>query len=78
MFLYTQLFNLISDTAERGTPVEKDNKDKTVTGTRKWVLSRQEENLLNIIRSMDFGEVRVVITDGKPQRIEEIRKSIKL
>ncbi len=47
-------------------PVEKD---RAVTANKKWVLSRQEENLLNIIRSMDFGEVRVVITDGKPIRV---------
>ena len=53
-------------------------KDTPKTEKKKWVLSRQEENLLNVIRTMDFGEVRVVITDGKPQRIEEIRKSIKL
>ena len=41
-------------------------------------LSAQEQKLLEIIRNMDYGEMRVVITEGKPTRIEEIRKSIKL
>lgn len=38
----------------------------------------QERKIIEVIRNMDFGEVRVVITDGRPTRIEEIKKSIKL
>ena len=41
-------------------------------------LKMQEDNLIKIIRNIDFGEVRIVITDGRPTRIEEIKKSIKL
>ncbi len=41
-------------------------------------LTKQEDNLIKIIRNIDFGEVRIVITDGRPTRIEEIKKSIKL
>lgn len=41
-------------------------------------LTAQEQKLLEIIRSMDYGEMRVVITEGKPTRIEEIKRSIKL
>ena len=41
-------------------------------------LTVQEQKLLEIIRSMDYGEMRVVITEGKPTRIEEIKRSIKL
>ena len=41
-------------------------------------LTKQEENLIRILRSIDFGEARIVITDGRPIRIEEIKKSIKL
>ena len=41
-------------------------------------LTNEEEKLIKIIRRIDFGEARVVITDGKPTRIEEIKKSIKL
>lgn len=41
-------------------------------------MTDKEEKLLAIIRKMDFGEVRIVVTDGVPTRIEEIKKSIKL
>ncbi len=41
-------------------------------------LTDQERKLIEIIRNLGFGEVRIVITDGKPTRIEEIKKSIKL
>lgn len=41
-------------------------------------LTKEENNLIKIIREIDFGEVRVIITDGRPIRVEEIRKSIKL
>ena len=41
-------------------------------------LTNKEAKLLSIIRKMDFGEVRVIVTDGIPTRVEEIKKSIKL
>ena len=46
--------------------------------SQKLILSKEEEKLIKIIRKIDFGEARVVVTDGKPTRIEEIKKSIKL
>lgn len=42
------------------------------------ILSKQEEQLICILRKIDFGEARVVITDGRPIRVEEIKRSIKL
>lgn len=42
----------------------------------KW--TDKETKLLEIIRRMEFGEVRVIVTDGIPTRVEEIKKSIKL
>ena len=42
------------------------------------MLSKTEEEILALLRAMDFGELRVVIQDGRPIRIEEIRRSIKL
>ena len=44
----------------------------------RMLLTKEEEKLIQIIRKIDFGEARVVITDGKPTRVEEIKKSIKL
>jgi hypothetical protein len=41
-------------------------------------ITEQERKLLEVIRNLEFGEVRIVVTDGKPTRIEEIKKSIKL
>lgn len=42
------------------------------------VLTKAEKQLIQIIRSLDFGEVRVMIKDRHPIRVEEIRKSIQL
>ncbi len=42
------------------------------------VLTKAEKQLIQVIRSLDFGEVRVMIKDNKPIRVEEIRKSIQL
>ena len=41
-------------------------------------LTEKESRIIEIIRSIEFGEVRVVVTDGVPVRVEEIKKSIKL
>lgn len=40
--------------------------------------SEKEEKLLSIIREVKYGEIRIIIQDGLPIRIEELRKSIKL
>ena len=52
----------------------KDNEKNTVTAD----LTEKESRIIEIIRSIEFGEVRVVVTDGVPVRVEEIKKSIKL
>lgn len=41
-------------------------------------LTKAEIELIKVIRSLDFGEVRVIIKDKRPIRIEEIRRSIQL
>ena len=40
--------------------------------------NEQEKKLLEIIREVDYGEIKVIINNGKPIRIEELKKSIKL
>ena len=42
------------------------------------ILTKAEKQLIQIIRSLDYGEVRVMIKDRNPIRVEEIRKSIQL
>jgi hypothetical protein len=41
-------------------------------------LNEKEKKLLKIIREIGFGEIKVIINEGKPIRIEELKKSIKL
>ena len=54
------------------------NKDVVKVPEKELHLTGPEIKLIEIIRNLEFGEVRIVITDGKPTRIEEIKKSIKL
>jgi hypothetical protein len=42
------------------------------------VLTKAEKQLIEVIRSLDYGEVRIMIKDNKPIRVEEIRRSIQL
>jgi hypothetical protein len=42
------------------------------------ILTKAEKQLIELIRSLDYGEVRVMIKDNKPIRVEEIRRSIQL
>lgn len=41
-------------------------------------ITDKEKKLLKVIREIGFGEIKVIINDGKPIRIEELIKSIKL
>lgn len=41
-------------------------------------LSDKEEKVIRLIRELKYGEIRLIVTDGQPVRIEEILKSIKL
>ena len=38
----------------------------------------KEEKLLQLIREIKYGELKIFIADGQPIRVEEVRKSIKL
>lgn len=42
------------------------------------VLTKGEKRLIEVIRTLDYGEVRVMIKDSHPIRVEEIRRSIQL
>ena len=39
--------------------------------------SEKEEKLLQLIRTIKFGELHIYIADGQPGKIEEIKKSVK-
>ena len=53
-------------------------KNQEVNTSIEVEVSVQEQKILEIMRNMEFGEVRLVISDGKPVRMEEIKKSVKL
>ncbi len=44
----------------------------------KIILTPQETKVVEIIRRIQYGEVKIIINDGRPVRIEEVKKSIKL
>ncbi|MPN01094.1 hypothetical protein SDC9_148297 [bioreactor metagenome] len=44
----------------------------------KLVINAKEEKLLKIIKDVGYGEIKVIINEGNPIRIEELKKSIKL
>ncbi|MPW25790.1 DUF2292 domain-containing protein [Alkalibaculum sp. M08DMB] len=41
-------------------------------------VSIQEKNLLELIHNMKFGEIKVMIQDSNPIRVEQFVKSIEL
>lgn len=42
------------------------------------LLSEQEQKVIEIMRTINYGELRVVINNSKPVRVEEIKKSVQL
>ena len=45
---------------------------------QKFEVSAKEKKIIELIRSMKFGEIRIMIQENEPVRVEEITKSIKL
>ncbi len=41
-------------------------------------LTEREEKLLRLIRKIEYGEIKIIIQDKQPVRVEETKKSIKL
>ena len=44
----------------------------------KFILTQAEKQIIQLIRALDYGEIRILIKDQKPLRVEEIRRSIQL
>lgn len=42
------------------------------------VLTKAEKQLIELLRSLEYGELRIMVKDSKPIRVEEIRRSIQL
>lgn len=45
---------------------------------KKEEVTEREAKLLKLIRSTKFGELKIIIQDQEPIRVEEVKKSIKL
>lgn len=43
-----------------------------------FILTKAERQLIELIRTLEYGEVRIMVKDAKPIRVEEIRRSIQL
>ena len=43
-----------------------------------FILTKAERQLIELIRSIDYGELRIMVKDEKPIRVEEIRRSVQL
>ena len=41
-------------------------------------LSLQEKRVIELLRELDYGELRVIVNASKPIRVEEIKKSVQL
>ena len=41
-------------------------------------LSEKEKRLVELIRSTGYGEIRIIIRDGQPIQVEEVKRSFKL
>lgn len=53
--------------------MEKTNRVKVTNN-----ISDREKKLIELIRDTEYGEIKIIIQDKQPIRIEEIKKSIKL
>ena len=41
-------------------------------------LTEQEKKVIDILREIKYGEIKVIMQDGVPVRVDEIRNSIKI
>lgn len=41
-------------------------------------LSDEEKKIIELLRSIYYGELRIIVNNSKPVRVEEIKKSIQL
>jgi len=48
--------------------------DKKIT----MQLSPQEKRVVELMRNLDYGELRIIVNASKPIRVEEIKKSFQL
>jgi len=51
---------------------------ETKKETSQIKLSPQEQKIIEMVRNLDYGELRIIVNGKTPVRVEEIKKSIQL
>ena len=46
--------------------------------TQPMLLTKAEQQLIELVRSLDYGEIRIMIKDKHPIRVETIKTDISL
>lgn len=54
------------------------NRRMSLEEKNKVEISDRERKVLDIMRKIDYGEIRIVINNSQPVRVEEIKKSVQL
>jgi len=54
------------------------NLDRDLSQGAVKLFNEKEQKLIEILRSLDYGELRITVKGGHPVHVEEIKKSIKL
>lgn len=49
-----------------------------MTATTTIAVTKAEKQLIEMVRGLEYGELRILVKDKKPIRVEEIRRSIQL
>ena len=57
---------------------DAQRQDSAAKGATQLTVTEQERKIIEILRSLDFGEMRIVVKEGTAVHVEEIKKSIKL
>lgn len=68
----------VSGMKQKAITVLKNKSEMDVEMEKKFCLSEQEVKLLKIIRTVENGEIHIIVKERKPIRMEQIQKSIEL
>lgn len=67
--------------AKKSVAPGKKRKDEVKAVEKNGVereLSAREKRLIELVRSTGYGEIRIIVRDGQPVQVEEVKKSFKL
>jgi len=62
---------------DRSELIRKDGV-KAVEENNEFQLSEKEKKVIELVRSIGYGKICIIVRDGEPIMIEEMRKSVTL